>query len=142
VESIAIILYSLGGLVAAPVFCYVVARIVRKAQHIAKALWYVAISILWLAAGELLVVTVFGSVRVRGSVGPAFVPVHVILAFFAAPALACAMLLGRRHVANWWPAVAAMCWIVGVAAIFYHYGVMEALYGVDGEGGPYAASNG
>jgi len=124
------------------VFCFLMARKVREAQRIARALWYAAVSVLWLAAVELLVVGVLGSVRARGSVGPAFVPIHVLLTFSAAPALACALLLGRRHLANWWLAVAATGWLVGVAAIFYQYGVMEALYGVDGEGGPYAASNG
>ena len=134
-------LYSLTGLVTAPGFCFLLAKGVRKAQRVARALWYVAVSVLWLAAVELFAVSVFGSVRVRGSVGPVFVPLHAFLTLFAAPALACALMLGRRNIANWWPAVAVVCWFVGVAAIFYQVGVMEALYGIDGEGGPYAASN-
>ena len=137
-ESLAIVLYSLAGLAAAPAFCLLLVKVVRKAPHAAQMLWYLSVSGLWLFACELVLVSVVGSVEARKLLGPGYVVAHVILTFGAAPALAGASLLGTRHLSRWWPAVAAVCWVVGVAALFYQYGVMEALYGVDGVGGPYA----
>jgi hypothetical protein len=138
VETLAIALYSLGGLVAAPVFCLCLVKIIRKAPLVATMLWYGSVSVLWLAACEVVLVAIVGSIGARKLLGPGFVVAHVLLVFTAAPALACALLLGRWHLARWWPVVAVVCWLVGVAAIFYQYNVMESLYGIDGVGGPYA----
>jgi hypothetical protein len=131
VESLGIALYLLAGLFAAPIFCFALVRLVRPTLRLARLAYFVAIALLALLAVELTLVSVRGVVGARQLVGPAFFLFHVLVTFTAAPALAGALLLGRRGFAKWWPAVAALCWVVAAVAIFYQYGVAEALYGID-----------
>ena len=136
-ETVGIMLYSLAGLVAAPIFCVLLAKVVRRAPQLANVLWYGAIAGLSLFACELALVAEFGSVGSHRLLGPAYTVAHALLTLSAAPALAGALLLGRRNLSRWWAAVAVACWLVGVAAIFYYYSVMEALEAVDAAGRPY-----
>jgi hypothetical protein len=138
VEGIAIALYLAGGLIAAPTFCLVLAKWIRQLPRLARLLWCFGLSISGLFVSDLILVAVVGSVRARELLGPGFPDIHAFVTLLAAPSVACAVLLGQRNLARWWPAVAAFCWLVGAFAIFYQYGVMEALYGIDGIGGPYS----
>jgi len=54
-----------------------------------------------------------GAERLCALGGPVFFPIHALLTLGLAPACACALLLGRRSLARWWPLVAALCWFVG-----------------------------
>jgi hypothetical protein len=137
-ESVAIGLYLVTGLIAAPAFCFVLVRFVRAAPWLAVPLWYAGISIAWVFFVEVVLVMTFGSVTLRDLVGPFSVVVHVVVTFLAAPAVACSLLLGSKQITRWWPGVAAFCWGIGAFAIFHQYSVMESLYGVDGTGGPYS----
>jgi hypothetical protein len=137
-ESLAIAIFILGGLVAAPVFCFLLVKVVRPYPLISRVVSYGALASMFLFGTDLLLVGVLGAVKVREVVGPVFMPLHALLTLGSAPALASALLLRQRDVARWWPAVAALSWVLGVFSIFYQYGVAEALYGIDGEGGPYS----
>jgi hypothetical protein len=138
-ESLGIALGILGGLVAAPLFCFLLIKIIAPLPRLSRLAFFVAAVSLVIYAVELSFVGVRSAVAARQLVGPAFFPVHALLTLGSAPALACVLLLGRRNIAKWWPAAAAICWLVGVFSIFYQYGVAEALYGIDGQGGPYGA---
>ncbi len=137
-EVVGIALYTLGGLVAAPVFCFLVARYSRTFPKLSAVVWRGSVGLLVLFALDLGCVYLVGSVRTRAVAGPVYFPAHVVATLLAAPALACLFLIGRRNVARWWPAIAILAWCLGVFAIFYHYNVSEALYGVDAVGGPYS----
>jgi hypothetical protein len=137
-ETLGIALYLLGGVVAAPVFCYALVKLVRPQKAIAAWLFTSSVTTVLLFAVELLVVSIRGILGTRALIGAAFFPVHAFLTLGLAPACAGALLLGRRSIARWWPAAAALCWFIGAAAIFYQYDIAETLYGIDGIGGPYA----
>jgi hypothetical protein len=138
VEAFGILLYAIGGLVAAPVFCFALARYSPRFPVFSKRLRGLCGVLLAIFAVELTSVYFAGAVRMRAAVGPVYFPVHALATLLAAPALACALLAGREALARWWPAVAVVAWCLGVFAIFYQYEVAEALYGVGGYGGPYS----
>ena len=124
-EAFAISLYSFCGLFAAPVFCFLAAKWVRRFQIVSIRVWYASMAALLLILLEVGLVWTLGSVELRRMMGPPFDFVHSTAMLLAAPALACALILGRRHVARWWPLVAILCWCVGVAGILCQYAVME-----------------
>jgi len=135
-ESLGIAVALLGGIVAAPIFCLVLVKFVRLFQPVATLGFWVAVTAVAFFALELIFVSIWGVLGTRRHLGPVFFPIHAVLTLGLAPACACALLLGRRSLARWWPLVAALCWFAGAAAIFYQYDVAETLYGIDGIGGP------
>jgi hypothetical protein len=139
VESFGIAIALLGGLVAAPIFCFAVVRLIRPFPALAVPCFWASLVFLGLFALELCLVSTRGVVGAREFVGPSFFLAHALLTLSLAPALACALLLGRRSFARYWFLAAVVCWFAGAGAIFYQYAVAETLYGVDGIGGPYLA---
>jgi hypothetical protein len=137
-ESVGIALYALGGLVAAPVFCFLVARYSRMFPKLSAIVWCGSVALLAVFSFDVVSVYFVSAVRVRAVVGPVFFPVHAVATLFAAPAFAVLFLASRRNMSRWWPALAVIAWCLGIFAIFYQYSVAEALYGVDGSGGPYS----
>jgi len=138
-ESLGIAMAMLGGLVAAPVFCFAVVRLVKPCPVLSIPAFWFSLALVSLFLVEILLVWTRGAIGARALVGPPFFLVHAFLTLLLAPALACVLLLGQRSLARWWFVAAIVCWFAGVGAIFYQYGVAEALYGVDGLGGPYHA---
>ena len=136
-EAFGIALSLMGGVVAAPAFCYALLKLVRPHRAIATIGFSAALAVVALFAVEILLVSVRGVLATRALIGPVFFPLHALLTLGIAPACACGLLLGRRSMARWWPVAAALCWCIGAAAIFYQYDVAETLYGTDGIGGPY-----
>jgi hypothetical protein len=137
-EAFGILLYALGGLIAAPIFCFLLARYSPRFPQISARIRDLSFALLAVFVIDLVSVYFTGAVRARAAVGPAYFPVHAAATLLAAPALACILLVGRRSIPRWWPAVAVLAWCFGVFAIFYQYQVAEALYGVGGTGGPYS----
>jgi hypothetical protein len=140
VEAFGIALYALAGLVAAPIFCFVVARFSRHFPRFSVLVWWASVGVFVPFLVVVTCVVLVGAIKVRAAVGPLFFPLTVFLALFAAPALACLLLIGRPRISRWWPAVAIVAWCLGVFAIFFQYGVADTLYGPDGIGGPYSQS--
>ncbi len=139
-ESLAIALWIVGGLVAAPIFCFILATFIRPLPTLTRILFYPAVFGLGMFALDLLAVGLFGAVRSRELIGPAFFPTHAFVTLMSAAFLAGSLLLGRRNFAHRWLVVAVVSWMFGVFSIFYQYGVAEALYGIDGEVGSYGSS--
>jgi hypothetical protein len=137
VETVGIALALAGGLLAAPIFCLILSKVVRRFPLVASVAFCVAVPLVLLYASEVLLVLSRGVLSTRALIGPSYFLIHVLLTFSAAPALACVLILGRRNFAAWWPLVAAICWVVGAASIFYQYDVAETLYGIDFQAGPY-----
>jgi hypothetical protein len=85
--------------------------------------------------GALLAV---GALRSRAIIGPAFYPLHLVLFFLSVPALANLLVIRMGDtVLGSWLAVALLCSALALPVVLTQYGVAEALYGVDGTGGPY-----
>jgi MFS family permease len=138
VETVAIALYALGGMVAAPIFCFLVARYSRQFPKLSAIVWWGSVGLLAVFSLDVVWVYIASAVTVRAAVGPTYFPVHTVVTLFAAPAFASLLLAGHWKASRWWPAVAVLAWCLGIFAIFYQYNVAEALYGVDGSGGPYS----
>jgi hypothetical protein len=136
-EAFGIAVMLLGGLVAAPTFCLVLVRLVRRFPPAATLGFWAGMVGVVLFGAEVILVSVWGILVTRRHLGPGFFPVHALLTAGLAPACACALLLGRRSLARWWPAVAVLSWVVGAGCLFYQYDVAETLYGIGGVGGPY-----
>ena len=137
-ESLGITLWILGGIGAAPIFCFALVKYIKPRLNLARLLFYLATIGLCLFALDLLLVGVLGAVRTREFVGSAFFPIHALVTLLSAACLAGVLLLGQRNLARRWVLVALISWMLGVFSIFYQYGVSEALYGIDGVGGPYS----
>jgi hypothetical protein len=137
VEAFGIAVALVGGLFAAPIFCLVLVKVIRRFPPLALFGFWVSVPLFGLFSVEVALVLLLGVLSTRALVGPAYFLLHVLLTFAAAPTLACLLLLGRRSIKGWWPVAAALCWFVGAGAVFYQYDVAETLYGIDGRGGPY-----
>ena len=78
--------------------------------------------------------------RSRALVGPLFYPVHLVLFLLSVPALANLLILTRRsQESQLWVETAILCTLLALPLVVTQYAVSEALYGVDGKGGPYGA---
>jgi hypothetical protein len=119
-EAFGIAIALVGGLLAAPIFCFVLAKVVRRFPRVAALLVLVSIPLVLLYALELIIVLTRGILSARALIGSPYFLIHVVLTLSSAPALA-----------------AVICWFVGAGSIFYQYDVAETLYGIDGQGGPY-----
>jgi hypothetical protein len=137
VETLGIALALLGGLVAAPIFCLVLVKLIRPFPNLSAFTFWPAVTVVVLFGLEAVLALARGVLWTRALIGPGFFLIHVFLTFSVAPSLACALLLGRRSLARHWWLAAALCWFVGAGADFYQFDVADALYGIDGTGGPY-----
>jgi hypothetical protein len=85
-------------------------------------------------------VATMGAVRARETLGPAFYGVYSVLFLTAIPSLANVLML-RGNRPKWWYvlAVACACAIFALPIVLMQYGVSEALYGINGDDGPFSA---
>jgi hypothetical protein len=89
-------------------------------------------------AGEWILLATIGAVRSREILGPIFYPVHLILFFLALPALANVVVLrGPDSVRGSWIVIGFLGAVLAMPVLLTQYGVSEALYGIDGDSGPY-----
>jgi hypothetical protein len=87
---------------------------------------------------EWLLLASVGVLRLRAALGPAFEVLHLALFLLALPALVQLLVLSRPVSAvSRSLVVGALAAVVALPLVLTQYGVSEALYGVDGSGGPY-----
>lgn len=82
----------------------------------------------------------FGAVRIRAIIGPIFYPIHLIIFFLSIPALANLLVIKKISSSRSfgrWVVIGFFCSALALPVVLTHYGVAEALYGIDGTGGPY-----
>jgi hypothetical protein len=120
------------GLFVSPIYCLLVAKLLRRSARLSAIAFYGAITILALLVGTLALTILLGVTATHEGMGPAFNIVRGFCLLMAAPALGAVLLLGKRT--PWWPLTAGLCWLVGFSAILFGIYVSETLYGVDGQG--------
>lgn len=108
-----------------------------------QALWptvlWVSRAVLLLVVVDLGLVTTVGAVGARTWIGPAYWVGHLLGVLAGAPALAHVLLLPPGRVwSRRWYAVVGVCFLFGIALVFFQVGVGGALYGPDGVGGPFS----
>jgi hypothetical protein len=90
-----------------------------------------------LVLAELILVASVGAVRVRQVVGPIFPALHAVFLLIP-PSLANLILLpSRSRSLLALVAAVSLSFVAGFGLILFNIAVSEALYGVDGIGGPY-----
>jgi hypothetical protein len=92
--------------------------------------------VLFLLLIELLLNLTVGAVQSRALVGVIFYPWHVLLLVLSIPALVHALVLARSRESRWLVVATASAALGVVLAVQQLY-LSEALYGIDGTGGPY-----
>jgi uncharacterized membrane protein YvlD (DUF360 family) len=136
VELVAIVLSGPAAFVASAVYCGLLTRFVRPIDQVRRLFMGVSLVVLGLFAVELVLLTTLGTVRSRVVIGPGFYLVHLLIFFLGTPGLANVLVLGRRAVRR--NAAAVLCAVFAVVLTLTQYGVFEALYGVDGDTGPFS----
>mgnify|MGYP000935266031 CR=1 FL=1 len=138
-ELFGIMLFAGIGLVASPIFCLIVENVVARFRVISRIIQILSIIVVVAFAMEFVLVMIYGPISIRSILGPTYVFIHELLFLIVAPCLACSVLLSRKPSGFGlrWLLMAPICWLVGIAAILFQYHVYEALYGVDGTGGPF-----
>jgi MFS family permease len=77
-EAFGIALYALGGLLAAPLFCLLIARYSRRFLTLSAIAWWGSAGLLTLFVLDVAWVHLAGAVSVRAAVGAAFFPLHAV----------------------------------------------------------------
>jgi len=81
-----------------------------------------------------------GAVRTRAVIGPAFYPLHSVVFFLSVPALASLLVTKKQEqLLGSWFVVGLLCACLALPVVLTQYVVSEALYGIDGTGGPYGS---
>ena len=69
-ETVGIALALAGGLVGAPIFCFILARVVRRFPRVASVAFWAAVPLVLLYASEVLLVLTRGVLSTRALIGP------------------------------------------------------------------------
>jgi hypothetical protein len=134
------ILFSIpAALVASSLYCLFLAKVVSGRKHIIRWLRALSYVVLSLFAIEVLLPCILGAVQSRALLGPAFYIAHILFFFLGVPALANLLVLRSDGglTAKWYVAT-LLCTALAFFLVLLQYGVSEALFGIDGEGGPYS----
>ncbi len=140
-EIFGIVLSIPAAFVASMLYCLLLIKFVSNADRVSRWLRFASRIVLVLFSVELLLLITLGAVRSRGLLGPGFYVAHVFFFFFGTPALANLLVLRpRRGFSSKWYVATVLCTVFAFFLVLLQYGVSEALYGVDGENGPYNKS--
>ena len=140
-ELLGIVLSVPVAFVASMLYCLVLAKVISKWIAFSRLIRRASYVLLTLFFVEILLLVTMGAVRSRGLLGPAFYVAHMVFFFLCTPALANVLVLQQKRtiVARWWVA-GLICTAFAFCLVMLQIGVSEALYGVDGKGGPYSTT--
>ena len=103
----------------------------RKPALVASLIVLLALALEWCLLGTR------GAVGCREMVGPLFYPAHLVVFLLSLPALANLVVMGKQGSPVRWLVAGVLCAALDLPVVLTQYYVSEALYGVDGSGGPY-----
>jgi len=134
------ILFSIPVAFAASViYSLLLIFVVKRFPRLSQAMWWASVLVLAGFLVEVILLVTLGAVRSRGALGPGFYGAHTAIFFLGTPALANLMLLRRQKSLLLWSCVTvALCTTFALGLVILQYGVSEALYGIDGDNGPYS----
>jgi hypothetical protein len=138
-EGFAIILSLPGGLFIGFIYAIVARALTSEFRWLIKPVLYTSIIILVCLVSELVLLATFGAVRSRSLLGPPFSLIHFINFVLGAPALANVLVVPRRMYYQGHQIVAGMAFgLMFTILVILQYCVSEALYGVNGDSGPFS----
>jgi len=124
--------------VVTSIYALIIKRITIKRTYLILPLFWISAVILTLMILEFAGVLTVGAVRLRETIGVLYYPLQIFLFFLFWPSLANIMAMQRRiGFLSKWYMIGIACAFLGLCVTLLQYGVSEALYGVDGMGGPY-----
>jgi hypothetical protein len=113
-------------------------RVLIKRVPVERILIVGACALLGALFAEWALLATLGAVRSRAAIGPVFYPVHLALFMLGVPALATILTIKTRGTRfDSWLVVAFASGLFALPVALTQYVVSEALYGIDGEGGPF-----
>ncbi len=137
-ETLGIMLSMFAAFAGVSVYSVLLNRLVAPRHLLRRAVLAVSIAVLGAFFLEVVLVTTLGAVASRALLGPSFTVAHVVLFLGAIPALAGVLTLATpRGFGEEWSVVAAICAVCAPGVVLMQYGVSEALFGIDGSGGPF-----
>lgn len=134
------ILFSIPvSFVASLVYCFVLAKFIARLKTLSRLMWHVSVVVLLAFGGEVLLLVSLGAVRARALLGPGFYVGHLLLFLLGPPALANVLLLRKGRPRLPWYAAVPFCVVLAFVLVLLQYSVSGALYGLDGDDGPYSS---
>lgn len=131
-----------AAFVAAVIYSLVIRSLLRRRPGAARPLGRVSVIVLAGLILEWVLLATAGAVRSRGVIGPVFYPAHLAVFLLSVPALANILVVTLdTEQRSFWFVVGLLCALLAVPLALTQYAVSEALYGIDGRGGPYAAED-
>lgn len=142
-ELFGIVLSIPGSFVLSMIYCFALKKVISRSDRVNLAFRIGSYIVLALFALELVFLITWGAVRSRGIFGPGFYGLHLLCFFLSTPALANLLVLRRRggSIAKWYLAP-ILCTALAFTLVLLQYGVSEALYGINGDDGPYSKQHG
>ena len=139
-EIFGIILSVTVAFAASMLYCLFLEKVVLTRTALSRPMRCASCVVLALFCIEIILLETIGTVKSRGLLGPGFYVAHLFFFFLCTPALANILVLQRRRatVSRWYVA-GLICTVFAFVLILLQYGVSEALYGIDGDDGPYSA---
>jgi hypothetical protein len=134
------ILFSMPAAFVASITYGAILRRLSLPALLRQAATWASAGILGALVAEWTLLATIGTVASRAALGPAFYVVHIAIFFLAVPSLVNLLVLkGGDTVLGWWVTVGVLSGMLALPLVLTQYGVSEALYGIDGQGGPYGA---
>jgi len=140
-ELVGIVLFVPLAFIASGIYAYVIHFILRP-QIVGRVALWVSTAVLVGLLLEWVVLFTMGAVSSRAIIGPTFYPLHLLIFVLSIPALANVLVIRIRNSVAMpgfgaWLVIALLCSALALPVVLTQYGVSEALYGIDGAGGPY-----
>ena len=137
-EMFGLVLAFPAVLIANIVYAAAVHFLLSKIKFLTPWLLWASRIILTMMVIDAGLVVTMGAVAVRRSIGPSYWVLHLLIVILGAPALANQLLLpsGQAWYRRWY-IVAGICWFVGMLLVFFQVVVGDALFGPDGNSGPF-----
>ncbi len=119
-------------------YAWMLERLARRFSAQVPLLRRLSLILLVVAGLEIIGLLAVGAVRLRGALGPAFSLWHGVAFWTAVPAMMHLLLLRPRQSSRYRWGIILVCAVIAYLFVLINISVDEALYGIDGIGGPYS----
>jgi hypothetical protein len=131
-ELLGIVLSIPVAFVISVLYCFFLARVVRKLSHFIGWLRAGFYLILTLFVVELLLLIVLGTGRSNSLIGRGFYAMHIAIFLLGIPAVANLLVLSeRKGMLSKWYVAAVVCTVFAFLQVLIQYAVSESLYGIE-----------
>jgi hypothetical protein len=138
-ELFGIVLSFPASLIAVSIYSLILRRITARRPSLSRLILWVSLSVLLLLVLEFIGVTMMGALQLRASLGATYWVAHIVLFFLAVRSLTNMLHLQKKvpFISRWY-ITAFICAVFTIFVVLLQIVVSEALYGIDGTGGPYS----